>query len=64
MKLYSTAEAAEILGLTQSLVRRYCRDGRLPCIRVGRSWAITQEALDEFRDTPRPTGYPKGRPRK
>ena len=29
-------------------VYRWCREGRLPCLKVGRSWRIREEALEDF----------------
>lgn len=29
-------------------VYRWCREGRLPCLKVGRSWRIRREALEDF----------------
>jgi len=62
MNLLSIPEAAERLGLSPSLVRRYCRQGRLGQ-RVGGRWVISEIELVRFDKEPRPVGYPKGRPR-
>jgi Helix-turn-helix domain len=29
-------------------VYRWCREGRLPCLKVGKSWRIRREALEDF----------------
>ncbi|HKH12141.1 MAG TPA: helix-turn-helix domain-containing protein [Rubrobacter sp.] len=42
------AEVAEYLGVGTVTVYRWCREGRLPCLKVGRSWRIRQEALEDF----------------
>jgi excisionase family DNA binding protein len=61
--LLSVAQAAERLGLSPSLIRRYCRQGRLG-VRVGGRWVISSDHLEQFVKEPRSIGYPKGRPRK
>ena len=55
----TTAQAAEQLRLTVSMVRRYCRDGRLPAQKVGRDWLIRNEDLEQFKAIPRKVGRPK-----
>lgn len=42
MTFITTAEAARQLGLDPSLVRCYCRQGRIEAQRVGRDWLISQ----------------------
>lgn len=58
MKLYTSAEAARSLGVVPSLVRRYCRAGRIEAQHIGRVWVLTQEALDAFAATQRKVGRP------
>ena len=62
MDLLSVPQAAERLGLGPSLLRRYCREGRLG-VKVGGRWLITEDELVKFESEPRPVGYPLGRPR-
>lgn len=54
----SVTEASEFLGITSSLVRRYCRDGRLDAQEVGGFWIISQKALDKFAKAKRIPGNP------
>ncbi len=42
------AEVADYLGVGTVTVYRWCREGRLPCLKVGRSWRIREEALEDF----------------
>ncbi len=42
------AEVAGYLGVGTVTVYRWCREGRLPCLKVGRSWRIREEALEDF----------------
>lgn len=53
----TTAEAAQEIGITDSLVRRYIRDGRIEAEQVGeRTYLITRKALDAFMRIPRKHG--------
>ncbi|MGI8860174.1 MAG: helix-turn-helix domain-containing protein [Rubrobacteraceae bacterium] len=46
--LLAVAEVAEYLGVGQVTVYRWCREGRLPCLKIGKSWRIRREAMDDF----------------
>lgn len=56
--LYAADDAATYLGIDASLVRRYCRQGRIPAKRVGNVWVMRKTALDDFKRKPRPFGNP------
>lgn len=56
--LFNAGEAAEYLGVTDSLVRRFCRMGRIKARRFGNSWAIEIKELDRFKKIERPVGNP------
>lgn len=58
---YTTAEAAEILGITLGLARRYCRAGRLKTKAVGRYRLVYGKWLAEFVKVPRRWGRPPKR---
>lgn len=47
-ELLSAEEVADYLGVGPVTVYRWCREGRLPCLKVARRWRIRREALDEF----------------
>ena len=47
-ELLGTEEVAEYLGVGQVTVYRWCREGSLPCIKIGRRWRIRRQALEEF----------------
>ena len=47
-ELLSVEEVAGYLGVGTVTVYRWCREGRLPCLKVGRSWRIRRGALDDF----------------
>ena len=45
MGLMTTAEVAERLNISQRTVLRYCADGRLPFIKVGRDFRFEGEKV-------------------
>jgi excisionase family DNA binding protein len=45
MKLLSTREAADILGISVLRVQQLIWDGRLPAQRIGRTYVINEEDL-------------------
>src|SRR5215218_1483943 len=47
-ELLGTEEVAEYLGVGQVTVYRWCREGSLPCLKIGRRWRVRREALEEF----------------
>lgn len=59
MKIMSTAQAAQALGVGQQRVREFIRDGLLPAQRLGREWLIKESDLKRVRNRRKP-----GRPLK
>lgn len=53
MILLTTAQAAPLLGVSPHEVRRLCRVGLLPALRVGRDWAIREADARAHRRPPR-----------
>jgi excisionase family DNA binding protein len=47
-ELLGVDEVAEYLGVGQVTVYRWCREGSLPCIKIGRRWRIRRQALEDF----------------
>jgi hypothetical protein len=41
----SLTDAALRSGRNPEVLRRWCQDGRIPALRIGRTWAITNETL-------------------
>ena len=39
--IVSLAEAARKTGRNPEVLRRWCTEGRIPAIRIGRTWAIS-----------------------
>lgn len=46
--LLGVPEVAGHLGVGRVTVYRWCRDGRMPCVKVGRKWRIRRGALSDF----------------
>jgi hypothetical protein len=43
-------DAARQSGRNQEVLRRWCANGRLPAVRIGRSWAISRDTLTTLLD--------------
>ena len=48
--MLSVSEAALKLGLTPQQVRSLCRDGKLESEKIGSTWIINEDSIDEFID--------------
>ena len=46
--LLAAEEVVAYLGVGQVTVWRWCREGSLPCLKIGREWRIRREALERF----------------
>lgn len=46
----TTAEAAALLGLSPTTVRRQIENGRIKARKVGRDWHITPAAVEAYRE--------------
>ena len=46
--LLSVDDVAGYLGVGRLTIYRWCREGRLPCLKAGRSWRIRRAALEHF----------------
>jgi excisionase family DNA binding protein len=55
-RLMTIPEAAQRLGLSVAMVRRYCSIGKLPAQKIGRDWAVLQRDVERFAASPRPRG--------
>jgi len=47
-ELISLADASRRSGRHPEVLRRWCSDGRIPAVRIGRTWAITPDTLGEL----------------
>ena len=59
MKLLSTTEAAERLGVVPQLVRRLAAQGKLRGQKVGSDWVFSEREIARFKALPRVVGRPK-----
>src|SRR5215216_6476973 len=48
MELLSAEDVAELMGVKETTIWRWCREGRLPCLKVGKHWRVRREALEDF----------------
>ena len=56
MKLYTTTEAASILGVKRDTVKQYIRRGLIPAAKRGRDWFISSVELEKFKRKRRSVG--------
>jgi len=55
-RLMTIPEAADRLGLSVALVRRYCSTGKLPAKKIGRDWTVRQRDVERFAASERRRG--------
>jgi excisionase family DNA binding protein len=48
IELLGAEEVAGLVGVKESTVWRWCREGTLPCLKVGKHWRVRREALEDF----------------
>ncbi len=46
--LLTAEEVAEYFGVKKTTVYRWCRDGRIPCLKIGKHWRMRREELAGF----------------
>jgi excisionase family DNA binding protein len=46
--LLGAEEVGRLIGVKETTVYRWCKEGKLPCLKVGRFWRIRREALEDF----------------
>ena len=59
--LLDVAEVAEYLRVEQTTVQRWCREGSLPCMKIGKEWRIRHQALERFLERSERSESPVGR---
>src|SRR5918997_305317 len=47
-ELLEVPQIARYLRVTDVTVYRWCREGRLPCLKLGNSWRVRRSALEDF----------------
>ncbi len=56
IELLRAEDVAEMIGVKERTVWRWCREGNLPCLKVGTHWRVRREDLEAFlRRSERPT---------
>ncbi|MDP9439152.1 MAG: helix-turn-helix domain-containing protein [Actinomycetota bacterium] len=54
-ELLAASDVAGMIGVKESTVWRWCREGRLPCLKVGKHWRVRRGVLEDFlRESERP----------
>ena len=46
--LLDTEDVADYLGVSPVTIWRWCREGSLPCLKIGRQWRIRRSGLEDF----------------
>src|SRR5215210_5197795 len=47
-ELLAATDVASMIGVKETTVYRWCKEGRLPCLKIGKHWRIRREALEDF----------------
>jgi excisionase family DNA binding protein len=47
-ELLAAADVASMIGVKETTVYRWCKEGKLPCLKVGKHWRVRREALEDF----------------
>ena len=47
-ELLGAEEVGRLIGVKETTVYRWCKEGKLPCLKVGRYWRIRREAFEDF----------------
>ena len=47
-ELLAAAEVASMIGVKETTVYRWCKGGKLPCLKIGKHWRVRREALEDF----------------
>src|ERR687890_571751 len=54
-ELLAATDVAAMIGVKETTVYKWCKEGKLPCLKVGKHWRIRREALEDFlRESERP----------
>src|ERR671929_2211174 len=47
-KLLAAAGVASMIGVEETTVYRWCKEGKLPCLKIGDHWRIRRGVLEDF----------------
>ena len=54
-ELLGAEDVAEMVGVKETTVWRWCKEGKLPCLKVGKHWRIRRGVFEDFlRESERP----------
>lgn len=51
IKVYTLAEVAEILKVSRRTLYTYVQEGKLPAVKMGKYWRVSQDSLQSFIST-------------
>jgi excisionase family DNA binding protein len=44
----AAADVADLIGVKETTVYRWCKEGKLPCLKIGKHWRIRRGVLEDF----------------
>src|SRR5215212_7922734 len=47
-ELLAAVDVAELIGIKETTVYRWCKEGKLPCLKIGKHWRIRRGVLEDF----------------
>jgi excisionase family DNA binding protein len=47
-QLLAAADVAELIGVKETTIYRWCSEGKLPCMKIGYHWRIRRGVLEDF----------------
>ena len=47
-KVYTLDEVADLLHLTKRTLYNYVKEGKLPAVKIGKYWRVSEENLQKF----------------
>jgi excisionase family DNA binding protein len=47
-ELLAATDVAGMIGVKETTVYKWCKEGKLPCLKVGKHWRVRREALEDF----------------
>src|SRR5918997_1567417 len=47
-ELLAVADVAGMIGVKETTVYRWCSEGKLPCLKIGKHWRIRRGVLEHF----------------
>jgi len=53
--LLSAADVAGLVGVKETTVYKWCKEGKLPCLKVGKHWRVRRAALEDFLKSSEPS---------